>query len=236
MRLSAQRFNAAARAPSQSVLWRQSNSCPCRDPFSGAARQGCLQCAGKGVLWQPAQPAWAVLAGMKVAKEWAAFGLWESGDVVVSIPSDSPLYDAGPNDRVLLLNSTEPFDSILAHTGSETLPGQLVSVERVFWLDANQNIIQGALPTQNADGTLSWASGGDQTGLATETGEVIETEGGQALGGTYGAPPLETQYTICGRRNPEYFVFKDLPQDRAHFGGAKLPRRVSLRRFDLFGR
>jgi WD40 repeat protein len=50
------------------------------------------------------------------------------------------------------------------------------------------------------------------------------------------APPIGAQFSMIGRAHPEFFLFKDLPQDRAHHGGATLPRRVVLRRWDLFGR
>lgn len=211
MRLSAHRFNVSARGPSQSVAWRRSYLCPCRNPSSGAARQNCPWCDGRGVIWEAPQRAWSLLAGMRVAREWAAFGMFESGDVVLSIPSDSPLWGAGANDRVLMLDSTEPFDAVMTRTGTEKLAGVLVSVDRVFWLGAGNQMVEGDAPLQGEGGSLSWAPGAV-------------------------APPDRAQYTIAGRRNPEYFLFQDLPQDRAHFHGAALPRRVAIRRFDLFGR
>jgi hypothetical protein len=51
-----------------------------------------------------------------------------------------------------------------------------------------------------------------------------------------GCPPAGVQFSVTGRRQQEYYIFRDLPQDRAHHGGAALPRRVVARRFDLFGR
>ncbi|MCK7579808.1 MAG: hypothetical protein MZV65_31715 [Chromatiales bacterium] len=43
-------------------------------------------------------------------------------------------------------------------------------------------------------------------------------------------------YTLAGRAYPEYFCYGDFPQDRAHHHGEPLPRKVVLRKFDLFGR
>ena len=34
---------------------------------------------------------------------------------------------------------------------------------------------------------------------------------------------------------PEYYCFQEIPIDRPEHSGAALPRRVALRRFDLFG-
>jgi len=49
-------------------------------------------------------------------------------------------------------------------------------------------------------------------------------------------PTTGQQYTIMGRKHPEYYVFQDFPQDRAHHHGRDLPRRVVLRKIDLLGR
>ena len=45
-----------------------------------------------------------------------------------------------------------------------------------------------------------------------------------------------SQYSISGTRYSEYFVWDELPGDRKHHYGARLPRKLVLRRFDLFGR
>lgn len=242
--LSPDRFNALQgvdQGAGQRVVWRQAAVCPCRDPTSGAATAGCATCAGKGVTWAPGTPAWAALASMKVTREWAAFGLWESGDVVVSIPSNSPLYAAGEHDRVLMVDSSEPFSvvvppggvmpllvdntqgAVLSTDGSGPLQVELVAgttaplaiaayqIDRAFWLDARLNVVEApAVPRIAPDGSLVWPPSG--------------------------APPAGVQISVTGRKRPEYYLFQALPQDRAHFGGAALPRRVALRRFDLFGR
>lgn len=158
--------------------------------------------------------------------------------MVLSIPSDSPLYDAGANDRILMTDSTEPFDTVLTHTGNEILPGRIVSVDRVFWLiGQGQSVIEGTIPRQAPDGALIWRGNGSGSAcIATEAGIPIVSDHQGALIAE-GLPfTVGTQYTIAGRRNPEFYVFQDLPQDRAHFHGARLPRRVAVRRFDLFGR
>lgn len=207
------KFNALLAADGiglgQKVTWARAFACPCRSPTSGAAEQGCPVCQGRGVAWDQPIAAWTGLAGMKIAREWAMFGEWESGDVVVTIPSDSPLYGAGENDRVTFINSTEAFSSILMG-GVDHLPFQATEINRLVWRDpVTKALTVGGIPSEAPDGTLTWTSG---------------------------APPAGVQYSISGRRNPEYWLFKDLVQDRHHHAGRALPRRVALRRFDLFGK
>lgn len=212
MQLSPARFNGLLRNLGQQVAWQRASLCPCHDEYSGSARAGCPACNGRGSLWAAPVAAWAGMTGMRQAREWAAFGQWESGDVVLSVPSDSPLYAAGEYDRVVMVNSSEPFSLARTRDGSDKLAFAVVQVDRVFWLNPGDSaIVEGGIPTVAADGTLTWAD-------------------------PAGAPDPGVQYSITGRRRPEYFVFKDLPQDRAHHSGAALPRRMVLRRFDLFGR
>lgn len=152
------------------------------------------------------------MASMKVAREWAAFGQWESGDVVLSIPSASPLYAAGENDRMVMTQSSEPFNSVLTHGGADEIIYPVQQIDQVLWLDpTTQLAVYGGIPLVAADGTLTWPAG------ATP-------------------PPSGVQYTISGRCHQEFYLFQALPQDRAHYGGLDLPRRVVARRFDLFGR
>lgn len=242
MQLSPARFNRLLKPPGglgQRVTWRPAYACPCRDPHSGAARQGCLQCAGRGVIWAAPKKAWTGLSGMKVAREWAQFGLWESGDVVLSIPSDSPLYAAGEHDRITMDDSSEPFSNLFTDkvarpepTGDQLAPTvddddmladgwtpvtvkigfAPISISRIIWKDpGTEALVEGAIPAVTGSDSLTWLH-------------------------PDGCPPVGVQVSMTGRRKLEYFLFKELPQDRAHHGGAALPRRVAARRFDLFGR
>jgi hypothetical protein len=149
---------------------------------------------------------------MQVLRQWAAFGQWEAGTIAFSIPEDSPFYACGENDRVVMLDSSEPFRAIYVRNGTDTLNYQITVIDRVFWLDpVTQKIIEGSIPNVSDDGWLDWS-------------------------GITGGPPDGIEYTIRGRKRPEYYIFQDLPQDRAHFGGARLPRRVAAKRFDIAGR
>ena len=214
MRLSPGRFNRLLGSDQgglgQAVTWRRASFCPCRAVYSGAAEPDCPLCQGRGTLWAVPVAAWTGLAGMKQTREWAAFGEWQSGDVVLSIPSDSPLYAAGENDRVLMTQSSEAFSTGLTRGVKDQPPFMVVEVTEVFWRDpATKARVNGALPSVAPDNTLTWASGG---------------------------PPDGVQYSVSGRCRPEYYIFRDLVQDRAHSGGLALPRKTVARRFDLMGR
>ena len=149
---------------------------------------------------------------MRVAREFASFGTWESGDVILTLPSDSAVYAAGERDRVVMMNSSEPFSTTLTRGSQDRLKFPVLQVDRVFYLPTLESpLVLLPVPPVAADGTLLWAD-------------------------APAAPPAGAQYSVTGRRHQEYYVFTDLPQDRAHFGGAPLPRRVQMRRFDLFGR
>lgn len=128
------------------------------------------------------------------------------GDVVCTIPSDSPFYAIGESDRVTFVDSTEPFD-VVVMGGIDLLPFMASGIDAVVWRDpTTKALVQGGIPTQASDMTLSWASG---------------------------APPFVTQYSVTGRRHPQYQCFMDFPQDRAHSAGLPLPRRVVLRKYAL---
>lgn len=193
----------------QNVSWSKATQCPCRSRTSGAADQACPLCHGKGYIYGNEIAAWTGLAGQKISRQWADFGEYELGDVVCTIPSDSPLYNIGENDRVTFEDSTEPF-SVILMGGVDALPFQASQIDSVIWRDPiTKALVTGSIPTQASTGSsLAWASN---------------------------APPLGAQYTVSGRRHPQYWCFADFPQDRAHSAGLKLPRRVVLRKYALAG-
>lgn len=210
MQLNPQAFNAHLEHMGQKVQWRKAFTCPCKNVNSGASDPKCPHCAGKGHMWDPAKPGVVGVTGQKTQNEWAQFGNYESGDTVVSIPESSALYEMGQFDRVTLLNATEQFSTTLFHGAqTERLIGRIERISRVFWLDDQKNLVQGGIPTVAANGTLSWASG---------------------------APPQGKQYGISGTRLLEYFCFGMFPSNRNMHQGARLPKRVVLRKFDLWGR
>ena len=213
MPMSVGRFNAQLRRQGQDMGWAKAARCPCRDIDSGAARRGCPICHSIGVFWSAPVASHAGLAGMKVQREWQSFGEYQSGDVVVSVPSDTPLYACGENDRVTFSQSSRSFDVVLTRGDpGEIIRSRVIAFDRCFRLTPDGRAISECdLPLQNADGTVAFAAG------------VVQPDVGQ-------------QYTVMGRCRPEYFLFKDLAQDRAHYGGLALPRKLALRLFDLFAR
>ena len=208
MRLSPRRFNRLLNHMGQEFAWRKAYACPCVNPHSGAATHNCPHCAGKGRLWAGAVTGKAGIVGRDQMKNFAVFGMWDAGDIMLSIPSDSPLYGIGQFDRVVAVNRSEPFSMNLVRGQNDLIRFKPLEIERVFWL-ANNQIVDADPVSLLPDGRLLW-------------GAV--------------APPMGVAYSVTGRRVPEYFCYQELPADRPMHFGEPLPRRVTMRRFDLFGR
>lgn len=213
MQLQPGAFNRLLGNMGQRVLWRPSTLCPCRSPFSGAAEQGCPVCSGRGVFWQRGQESVVGVTSMQVARQWAAFGQWQSGDVVLSVPEASPAYAAAESDQFIMLNSETPYSSTFTRGAEdERLPAYMVRLNRVVTIEDERPMTK-ALPILPP--------------VATGGAPIWPASGGPAVG---------QQYSISGVRRPIYFLLTQLPQDRAHHGGLRLPRRIAARLFDLFGR
>lgn len=198
----------------QDFGWRRAYACPCVNPHSGAAKSNCPLCNGKGRTWDDEVPGKAGIVGRDQMKDFASFGVWDQGDIMLSIPSDSPLYAIGQFDRVSATNRSEPFSLNMIRGMNDKIRHKIIEIERVFWLNpaatgVDDAIIVGGIPTLQSDGSLVWAED---------------------------PPPPGVTYSLTGRRVPEYFCYIDLPSDRPMHFGKPLPRRVVLRRFDLFGR
>lgn len=209
MQLDPASFNAFLNEIGQDLSWRKSFVCPCVTPSNNAPSLNCPHCAGKGFMWNAAIKGVAGVPSQSVQREFAKLGQWETGDMLLSVPSDSPLYDMGERDRVQMLNGDDPFSINLRHGFNDKLPWPMKQIQRVFWI-VGAAIVEGSIPTQQTDGTL--------------------------LFGVTGAPPSGATYSVSGKKYSEFFVFRDFATDRGHFHGKKLPLKVQLRRFDLFGR
>lgn len=210
MWLKPKEFNAHLAHMGQRFLWSKAYRCPCVSPHSGAAAPNCPVCRGKSWFWDNPVEGIAGVANQSIQLRWSQFGLWQDGDIVISIPENSPLYEMGQFDRVITLNNTDYFSLLLVRGGpNERLLDPVERITRVFWLDENGTIVDGEIPTIGADGVPVWTSG---------------------------APPMGTRYTITGTRYAEYFCWGQYPGDRNQHMGARLPRRAILRRFDLFAR
>lgn len=212
VRLSPQAFNAHLAVMGQQFKWTRAYACPCINPTSGAANAQCQVCFGRGRYWPgPPVDAIAGVASMKVQQAWAQFGLYQQGDTVLSIPENSALYNAGQFDRILAINTETQFSVNLLAGTNDRLRMPVLSINRVFWLNPELTAtIDGVLPTIDALGNLTWPTGG--------------------------GPPLGTTYSVSGKSRDEFFVFMDDPSNRMEHMGARLPKRLVARRFDLFGR
>lgn len=200
-------FNALLNNIGQDVQWRQAFACPCINPNSGQPKPSCTHCGGKGRIWQDPVQARTGVAGRQAQKQWVDYGISDIGDVVVSIPSDSPLYAIGPFDRVLFLNRTEPYSVNITKGVNERIRFFVMSVDKVLYLNGD-TLVDAPLPAVDSDGTIDW------TGVEVPDGVT---------------------FSVTGRRRSEYFCYPETPFDRPHHAGATLPRRVVLRRFDLYG-
>lgn len=192
----------------QNFAWRRAHACPCVNPNSGQAKPNCPYCLGKGRYWDDPVVGAAGIVGRDQMQQFAQFGIWDAGDIMLSIPSDSPLYAIGPFDRVAALNRSEPFSIAFVRGVNDVIRFPVIGIESVSWFDGTR-LVTATDVTAQADGTLVFASD---------------------------KPAQGTTYSVTGRRTPEFFVYQELPADRPMHYGQPLPRRVVLRRFDLYGR
>lgn len=214
MRFNAASFDSFLAGIGQKVQWRRSYACACVNPESGAPDPKHALCQGKGRLWNPPVETVTGIASQQVQIEWQNSGMYEAGDMVLSIPQASPLWDAGQFDRILLLNSTDVFSQPFTRGApNERLLFKTARFTRCFWLhpqDRNQ-IVEGGLPVVDDNGNMTWPGG-------------------------VGEPPPGMKYSLTGEKFDEYFVFLQLLTDRNQHSGMRLPKRVTVRKWDLFGR
>lgn len=214
MRLNPTAFNRFLGFIGQQVSWRRSYSCACVNPSSGAPDPKHQLCAGKGRIWLPAVETVCGISRQEVTPEMIAAGLFDSGDVQLTIPSDSPMWrDAGRFDRVVMLNATEVFSQPFTRGApNERVIFAWLQIDRCFWLDpVSRTEVEGAVPALDNEGRPSWPGGA-------------------------GEPPPGATYSLTGLRRIEYYLLDQLPSNRGEHLGAALPKKVTLRRWDLFGR
>lgn len=213
MRLNPARFNRHLKNIGQQVAWRRSYACACVDLVSGAPDPKHALCGGKGRLWDAPIETVCGVAKQEVNPEQAALGVYDTGDMTMTVGSDSPMWaHAGRYDRIILLNSTDVFSQPFQRGApTERLIFAVKEISRCFWLGPDkQTIVEGGIPVIGTDGRPTWPDGGE--------------------------PPLGAKYSLTGQRFDEYFIIDHLPSDRNEHSGSALPKRVSLRKWDLFGR
>lgn len=196
-------------------LFSKAYACPCLNPSSGSPRANCPHCGGRGWLWGAARDVTAAVASSGIQQQWAKFGTHETGDMVLSIPHTSGLYEIAQFDRVVhMTNSDEKSIALIRGNGADRLAGRVKAIRRVFWFDQAEAIVEGAIPSVAGDGRLTWPAAGPGVNVP---------DAGQAFSITY-------------ERYAEYFCFGEFSVDRMKHGGSKLPRRMVLRRMDLMAR
>lgn len=213
MKFNAGAFDTFLTGIGQRVKWRRSYACACVNPGSGQPDPKHALCLGKGRIWDDAVDTVTGIAGQKVQVQWAQMGMWEAGDLVLSIPQGSPLWEAGQFDRVTAMNATDVFSLPLVRGApSEKLLFKPATVTRCFWLHPTTRlVVNGGLPVVSDSGVPSWPGG-------------------------VGEPPAGTTYSLTGTKYLEYYIFGEMTSDRNQHSGMRLPRRVVARRFDLFSR
>lgn len=213
MRFNPGAFDTFLNGIGQQVTWRHAYACACVSPESGAPDPKHQLCMGKGRLWDDPVHTVTGIASQDVVAEWMKSGQFESGDMVLSIPQSSPLWNAGPFDRITMLNSTDVFSMPLKRGApAERLLFKVASLERCFWLHPTTRlVVEGGLPVVDNAGYLSWPGGA-------------------------GEPPPGVTYSLTGTKYDEYFVFKNLTSDRNQHQGMRLPKKLVARKWDLFGR
>ena len=214
MRLNPAAFNAFISGNiGQDVLWRPNSICPCVNPASQSPSARCPRCSGKGRLWSAPVAAKVGVQRQAINEKRTQQFNWELGDAMLTVDESSPMFDAAQFDRITMLNSTQSFSLVLKRgEPTERLYFSVVSISRVFWYTGPSGtgmLVEGGIPEVDADGRLTWAEG---------------------------EPPAGTQYAISGERYSEYFIYLDLPGDRGEHFGARLPKRMVAKSFDVFGR
>ncbi|MEY8688443.1 MAG: hypothetical protein AB9M53_01005 [Leptothrix sp. (in: b-proteobacteria)] len=209
MQLNPTAFNSFLAGIGQVVDWYASVACPCVDAHSGAAKPNCPHCGGKGVIYSAKIECVVGAASQKVVKSWAQLGQYEMGDSILVVPSDSPMYEAGRWDKLVMRNGGDRFSRSLTRGKNDRLHDQIDAITRVFWFNPAGDVVEGGIPAVGANGMLTWATG---------------------------EPPAGTQYSITGTRQPTYFVYDNMPSDRNQHQGALLPKNLVARRFDTMSR
>lgn len=207
MKLNPAKFNKFENGIAQDFYWRKAVACPCVTATSGQAKTSCPHCHGAGRIWGTAIPGKACIVGRDVMMKFAKFGQYTDEDIMISIPSDSPIYGMGVFDRIECRNRTESFSMNMVYGVNDIMKFNPITVERAFWLNDLMEIVEGTVPKVFADGTLHWS------GIT---------------------PPARKTFSITGRKYAEFYAYASIPLDRAHHAGADLPRRVVLRNFSLY--
>jgi hypothetical protein len=213
MRLNPAAFDRHLTSIGQQARWSRSYACPCVNPTSGSPDPKHALCGGKGRIWDQPLDTVVGVASQKVQAQWAQMGMYEAGDMVLSVPQSSAMWDeVSQFDRILMLNSNDVFSQPFTRGApTERILFKPEKMTRCFWLHPQTGaIVDGKLPVFDENGRPSWPAGGE--------------------------PPPGVKYSLTGFKFSEYWVWGGFPSDRNEHSGARLPKRVVARKWDLFGR
>lgn len=208
----------------QAVEWRKASTCPCIDRTTGGANPTDPVCGGKGYVWKAGENYTMLLVGYDASRMREQYGDMEHGDAVLTIPpfyfnkAKSPwqkitckAYDElGEFDSIIAAEGTERYDHVAVKGGNEVLPSQ-----RPVALQSVYDVATGAV--------RSWKVG-SEVSLVGRTVTWAPTMG----------PAADVQYTVTFTARPEFIVVRSLTMLRQHQGGRALPRKVHLRKANLF--
>lgn len=191
------------------VTWRKASECPCRNTRTGGSDVDCPVCEGLRYLWDPGVTTTIGVQGIKADRKFAGFAEWEKGDMLATIPSDSPAYAVGEYDRFAIDQAEFRFSTILTKGTKDRLKYSTIHTIDRLWA------IVGGVAVDYVEGTH------------------FDLEGNLIVWGAGAGPADGTQYSVRYFAVPEYFVYLAMPQDRIQ-GNLNLPKRVPLRLYELF--
>lgn len=208
MQLSEELFNTFLGNVGVVVTWSRASECPCRVARTGGTNVDCPVCEGLRYVWDGAVETRIGLTGLKIDRQFGQMVEWQKGDALATIPSDSPAYVCGEYDRFMVTDGENRFNAVLTKGKDRLKHNGVKAIERVF------SVMGG-----NVNDYQEW--------------DHYEMNGRELVWHPSAGIPEGTQYSVRYVASPEYFVYRDLPQDRPQFS-LDLPRKVPLRLMDLF--
>jgi len=204
------RLNTMLQLIGQAATWERASRCPCRSTRTGGADVACVVCKGVGWIWDAPQPCSFGVSGSTPSRKFAAFAEWEDGDVLLTIPSDSPAYDMGERDRITLTDSSLRSAEVLTRGTQDTLRYRKPIAILTVWAIVNT--------------------------IRKEYYESIDyLMDGPTIRWLTDPFPAGQPYSVLYRARPEYFVYRELAGDRP-MGGRSMPRKVHVKLMELWNR
>lgn len=159
MKMVQERFENLLDEMGQTVAWYNALRCPCFDARSGEANMSCSNCSGKGITYAAPVSCNIAFSGMNIQKEWAGYGRFESGDIVITVGANSAAYAIGFNDKIVMTQSSIPFETT-GSVGTALNLSHVISVDPAQCLISEQ-VVSRAVTWNNG---LVWTNGAPTSG------------------------------------------------------------------------